>query len=40
VYTFAGSNALTFDAAAGNAFIEKYNGTTDVWQARDGKIYK
>lgn len=33
VYTFAGSNALTFDAAAGNAFIEKYNGTTDVWQA-------
>ncbi len=35
VYTFAGTgtNTLTFDAASGNAFIEKYNTTTDVWQA-------
>ncbi|MGV3660650.1 MAG: autotransporter-associated beta strand repeat-containing protein [Prosthecobacter sp.] len=33
IFTFAGSSALTFDAAAGNAFIEKYNTATDVWQA-------
>lgn len=32
-YIFAGANPATLDAAAGNAFIEKYNTTTDVWQA-------
>lgn len=34
-FTFAGTatNTLTLDAASGNAFIEKYNTSTDVWQA-------
>ncbi|MGB8170116.1 MAG: autotransporter-associated beta strand repeat-containing protein, partial [Chthoniobacteraceae bacterium] len=33
VFTFAGPNALTLDAVAGNAFIAKYNSSTDLWQA-------
>ncbi|MEQ1859582.1 MAG: autotransporter-associated beta strand repeat-containing protein [Chthoniobacteraceae bacterium] len=33
VFTFAGPNTLTLDAASGNAFISKTNSTTDVWQA-------
>ena len=32
-FTFAGSNALTFAASSGNAFVNKYNSATDVWQA-------
>ncbi|MBL9131285.1 MAG: hypothetical protein JNG86_08805, partial [Verrucomicrobiaceae bacterium] len=31
--TFAGGSALTLDATAGNTFINKYNSTTDTWQA-------
>ncbi|MGC3968296.1 MAG: hypothetical protein QM775_13265 [Pirellulales bacterium] len=33
VFTFAGAGPLTFDVTSGNAFLSKFNGTTDIWQA-------
>ncbi|MBL9182202.1 MAG: autotransporter-associated beta strand repeat-containing protein [Verrucomicrobiaceae bacterium] len=33
VFTFAGTNALTLDNTSGNAFVKKFGGATDVWQA-------
>lgn len=32
-FTFAGTNALTFDNTAGSAFFSKFGGATDIWQA-------
>ncbi|MGC3969634.1 MAG: hypothetical protein QM775_20575 [Pirellulales bacterium] len=32
-FTFAGANALTFDAVAGNAVLKQINSATTTWQA-------